>query len=55
MKNILMSVFFMSCHGFRDNNAMFKRGEAHDVEIVAYLLSINVSVEKTLFKNRPIR
>ena len=45
----------MSCHGLRNNNAMFKPGEAQDVERVAYLLSINVSVEKALFKNRPIR
>ena len=41
-----MSVYFMSCHGFRNNNAMFKRGEAHDVERVVYLLAINVFVEK---------
>ena len=45
----------MSCHGFRNNNAML--GEAQDVERVAYPLSINVSVDKTIlvFKNRPIR
>ena len=33
--NLMMSVCFMSCHGFRNNNAMFKRGEAQDVERVA--------------------
>ena len=53
--NLLMGVCFMSCHGFRNNNAMFKRGEPQDVERLAYLLYINVSVEKTIFKNRPIR
>ena len=31
------------------------RGEAQDVERVAYLLSIDMSVEKPIFKNRPIR
>ena len=55
VSNLMMNVCFMSCHGFRNNNAMFKRGEAQDVERLAYLLYINVSVEKTLFKNRPIR
>ena len=38
-----------------DNNAMFKRDEAQDEKRVAYLLSINVLVEWTIFKNRPIR
>ena len=47
--NLMMSVCFMTCHGFRDNNAMFKRGEARDMERFAYLHSINVSVEKTFF------
>lgn len=46
-----MSVSFMSCHGFRDYNAMFKR----DIEQVANSHSINVSVENTMFKNMPIR
>ena len=45
----------LSSHGFRNNNGMFKRGGARDVVRVAYLHSINVSVEKTIFKNRPIR
>ena len=42
----------MSCNGFKNNNAMFMRGLAQDVEKVVYLLSINVSVETTVFKNR---
>ena len=37
------------------DNAMFKRGEARDMERVAYFHSYNVSVRKTIFKNRPIR
>ena len=45
-----MSVYFMSCHGFRNNNMMFKQSEAHDVERVAYLFSINVLVEKNFKK-----
>ena len=49
VSNLMMSVCFMSCHGFRNNNAMFKRGEARGMERVAYLHSINVSVEKTIF------
>ena len=32
MTNLLKSVCFMSCHGFRNNNAMFKPGEARDVK-----------------------
>ena len=36
----------MSCHGFKNNNVMLKRSEAHKVERVAYLLSIYFSVEK---------
>lgn len=43
--------YVMSCHGFRDYNAMFKR----DIEQVANSHSINVSVENTMFKNMPIR
>ena len=30
----------MSCHGFSNNNAMFKRGEARDVERVADTFSL---------------
>ena len=43
----------MTCPGLRNNNAMFKPGEAqtwNDQE-----RSITVSVEKTIFRNRPIR
>ena len=53
--NLLLRVCFMSWYGFRDNIVMFKRSEAHDVEEIAYLHSINVSVEKVIFENSTIR
>ena len=49
--NLLMSVYFMSCHGFRNNNAMFKPGEAQDVERVAYTFSLLMCQSKRPFLN----